>query len=224
MAERKSLLEVVLMPLVLTVVGTVGTYLITEQRQQAAEVQARLDRERADIAALASRQLKILEIFADKIVSEDPAEQTLAIYSTLALDHDLAAKLLPTFAIRDISRDAKLEDIGRKVSSAIVLARVIPDNPAGAISGKWLLHRSNEIGGKAVNDMTILGNPNGDITVIGRDWDGTGRMENGKGYYDWRFQDGRTGRTQLYLDRSGILFGWVEGANINWTFWGIKDI
>lgn len=110
MAE-KSMLEVVLMPLVLAIVGTVGTYLITQQKQQATEAQADLERERANAVALASRQVKVLELFADKIVSDDEGEQTLALFSTLALDPELAAKLLPTFAIKQKNRSDDLKEI-----------------------------------------------------------------------------------------------------------------
>ena len=54
MAERKRWVEVALMPLVVAVVGTLGTYLLTSQQREAAEARAAAD-----------RQIKILEIVAD---------------------------------------------------------------------------------------------------------------------------------------------------------------
>ena len=122
------------MPLVLAIVGTVGTYLITQQQQQAAEAEAAIERQRADASAAASRQVKILDVFADKIVSENEDERALAIYSTLSLDLDLAAKLLPTFLIKEKPSD-RLGNILSSVTQAIILRRVTPPIPCGLSPG-----------------------------------------------------------------------------------------
>ena len=58
MAEKKSILEVVLMPSAIAIVGVLSTLVVTCQQQKSAET-----------LAAADRQVKILEIFADKITS-----------------------------------------------------------------------------------------------------------------------------------------------------------
>ena len=52
MSEPKKWVEVALMPLVIAVVGIMGTYLITNEQREAAEIRADAD-----------RQIKILDIF-----------------------------------------------------------------------------------------------------------------------------------------------------------------
>ena len=82
MAEKKSIIEVVLMPLVVAIVGAVGTLFITSQQHKSAE-----------ILAAADRQVKILEIFADKITSSEESERIFALRLLDTLDNELAAKL-----------------------------------------------------------------------------------------------------------------------------------
>lgn len=82
MPERKRWIEIILMPLVVAAVGIVGTYLITGQ-------QDKNTRERA----AADRQIKILEIFSQKITSRDKAERELALRLLTVVDGDLAARL-----------------------------------------------------------------------------------------------------------------------------------
>lgn len=62
--------------------GTFGTYLITGQHSANALTQANSD-----------RQVKILEIFSEKMTHEDPRQRLLAIKMLAALDPELAAKM-----------------------------------------------------------------------------------------------------------------------------------
>lgn len=93
MNNKKSLIEMVLMPLVIALVGIGGTYLITAQQENSAttmkDAQLESTRELAD----ADRQVKILEIFAEKVASQDQQERILALRLLDVLDPALAGKL-----------------------------------------------------------------------------------------------------------------------------------
>lgn len=60
------------------------------------------------------------------------------------------------------------------------------------------------------------------LIVTGLDWVGKGKISGPNGYYDWEFPDGRMGRTRVFLDSSDMLFGWVKGGRLDWTYWAIK--
>ena len=70
--EQKKWIEIVLMPLVIAVVGILGTYLVTNEQREAADMRAATEREAADIRAATERQLKILDIFANRIRISSP--------------------------------------------------------------------------------------------------------------------------------------------------------
>lgn len=113
MPEQKSWVEIVLMPLVVAFVGILGTHLITSQQQQSVEIKAVED-----------RQIKILEIFAEKITSSDEGERIFALRLLGAVDNDLAAKLAnavsetenkPT-AVRRVAEQVVIEAEARAAS------------------------------------------------------------------------------------------------------------
>ena len=80
--RKKDWVEIFILPLVIACVGTFGTYLITGQQSANALTQANSD-----------RQVKILEIFSEKMTHEDPRQRLLAIKMLAALDPELAAKM-----------------------------------------------------------------------------------------------------------------------------------
>ena len=70
MAEKKNWIEIVLMPVVITLVGIVGTFLITSQHEKNSQ-QARLAQlESARELAEADRQIKIIEICCDSEIEK----------------------------------------------------------------------------------------------------------------------------------------------------------
>ncbi|MBU3949435.1 MAG: hypothetical protein KJ826_14600 [Proteobacteria bacterium] len=87
MAEKKNWTEIFLIPLVLAVVGILGTHFITQQQERNAQAKADSD-----------RQVKILEIFAEKVTSSDEQQRLLALKLLRAVDDDLAAKLASAVA------------------------------------------------------------------------------------------------------------------------------
>ena len=87
MADKKNWIEIILMPIVVAGVGILGTYFITHQQERNAQAKADSD-----------RQVKILEIFAEKVTSPDEGQRLLALKLLRAVDDDLAAKLASAVA------------------------------------------------------------------------------------------------------------------------------
>lgn len=105
MADKKSWIEIGLMPFMVAVVGVVGTLIVTHQQESNAEVKADAD-----------RQIKVLEIFADKISSPKEQERKLALRMLEAVDGELAAKLAAAVAetdtndaVRGVAQDVVIE-------------------------------------------------------------------------------------------------------------------
>ncbi len=115
MAEKKSFMEIVLMPLVVAAVGVMGTYFLTQQQQSNALAKADAD-----------RQVKILEIFAEKITSPDERERILGLRLLEAVDPDLAAKLAHAVAEGE-KEDSKVQQVAYQVArQAEAIARFEP--------------------------------------------------------------------------------------------------
>ena len=111
MAENKNWIEIFLMPLVIAGVGILGTYLITQQQELNAIAKADSD-----------RQIKILEIFAEKITNEDIKQRLLAIKLLRALDDDLAEKLASAVAEAEPDK-SKIKEVATKVAD-VAKARI----------------------------------------------------------------------------------------------------
>jgi len=91
--QKKNWIEVILMPLVVALVGILGTYLITAQQEDNARAKATSD-----------RQVKMLEIFSSKITSEDKKQRLMAINLLGVMDDELAEKLAT--AVEQTEQDA----------------------------------------------------------------------------------------------------------------------
>lgn len=50
------------------------------------------------------------------------------------------------------------------------------------------------------------------------DWTGQGSINGNSGYYTWRFEDGKTGKTTFTVDNAGNLHGQVWGSGVNWGY------
>jgi hypothetical protein len=87
MADSKSWVEIILMPLVVASVGILGTHFLAQQQERNAQAKADSD-----------RQVKILEIFAEKVTSADEGQRLLALKLLRAVDDGLAAKLASAVA------------------------------------------------------------------------------------------------------------------------------
>jgi hypothetical protein len=85
--KGKSWAEIFWIPFVLAVVGILGTFFITKQQEISAQVKADSD-----------RQVKILEIFSEKITSPDENQRVLAVKLLRVIDDDLATKIAEAVA------------------------------------------------------------------------------------------------------------------------------
>jgi hypothetical protein len=70
----------------------------------------------------------------------------------------------------------------------------------------------------AVGSMKIFNQEGASFDVQGSGWSGRGNLTGSDGFYDWRFTDGKTGRTEFSVDARGVLHGHVKGSGINWSY------
>jgi hypothetical protein len=126
MNNKKSFIEVVLMPLVIAIVGIGGTYFLTTQQEKNAETSKTAQLESTRELAEADRQLKILEIFAEKVASQDQQERILALRLLDALDPALAEKLA-TAVLASEPEESEVRKVADEVAQeANAKARFLP--------------------------------------------------------------------------------------------------
>ena len=94
------------------------------------------------------------------------------------------------------------------------------------LTGVYALYNEGNASGKIEGYMRITGQNGARFTVgiasrtgdPGKDWTGSGEVSGNGGYYDWRFDDGKTGRTTFVIDQDGTLHGQVQGSGLNWRY------
>lgn len=91
--NSKSRLDTYLTPLMIAIVGTIGTYFITHHQNQNAKLSMNVQIESSERLAKSAQQLKILEIFSSKITSKNIKEREIAVRILSTLDQDLSQKL-----------------------------------------------------------------------------------------------------------------------------------
>jgi len=91
------------------------------------------------------------------------------------------------------------------------------------ISGIWKCRPTDNPNSSKYNTMKITQSGK-KITVkgIGQEWSGEGKFDGNEGYYDWKFSNGKTGRTKIYIDADGNLFGEVRGQITPWNYIGTR--
>jgi len=94
----KTYVEILITPIVIAVIGIVGTISITNTQvknaSEIAETQIRIQIREAEN----NKKLKALEIFSKQIMSKDPEERRLALGLINILDSELASKMLSYLA------------------------------------------------------------------------------------------------------------------------------
>ena len=93
MEKKKSFWDVFLTPLIIAIVGLLGTFFITRQQIKSAEISMKAQIESSERQAKSAQQVKILEIFSGKITSPNIKEREIAVRILSALDKDLSEKL-----------------------------------------------------------------------------------------------------------------------------------
>jgi hypothetical protein len=70
--------------------------------------------------------------------------------------------------------------------------------------------------------MTIYGQSGNSFSIRGSGWSGTGQINGNSGFYDWRFTNGKSGRTTFTVRSDGTIDGHVEGPagdkGLNWAY------
>lgn len=97
---KKSIWEIMLTPLAVSVVGVVGTWLVTNTQIES-----------SNTLAEAQQKIKIIEIFSDKITERDETERTLAIKVLAAIDPDLGEKIASAIADTNLDVTRKIDGI-----------------------------------------------------------------------------------------------------------------
>jgi hypothetical protein len=95
---KKSFLEIFLTPLVIALVGCLGTYFVTNQQLKSSVLQSKTQLESTERLTKSDQQIKIIEIFSEKITSKDIREREIAVRILSALDPDLGGKLIEAIA------------------------------------------------------------------------------------------------------------------------------
>ena len=115
MSEKKGLLEIVLMPLVVVLVGTVSTHFITAQQHKSAETLAAADRE-----------VKLLEIFSEKMASNEESERIYALKLLGTLDSNLATRLAQTVLENEREQPKVLQTANQIIEEAKARENSLP--------------------------------------------------------------------------------------------------
>lgn len=71
-----------------------------------------------------------------------------------------------------------------------------------------------------ITRMEIFGQKGNTFSVRGvqQDWGGQGKLNGMEGYYDWKFGNGKTGRTTFTVNTDGTIKGHVLGSGIDWVY------
>lgn len=90
------------------------------------------------------------------------------------------------------------------------------------ISGYWVLRPEGQPDMLPVTSQRISVD-GARLLVSGDGWYGEGEFDGRSGYYKWAFTDGRTGRTEIFLDGDGVLHGKVRGSGIDWDYQATRE-
>ena len=151
--ENKTILEIVLMPLVVALIGIIGTYLITSSELKSSENIANAQIESSENIAnaqiessekksKAEQQLKILEIFGDKITSNNIKERLLAVRLLGSVDPELSGKLAKAIS-QDENEDKQVREDAKDVAKNSVSLEI--NNLINKFSGNERLIASNRL-------------------------------------------------------------------------------
>lgn len=100
----------------------------------------------------------------------------------------------------------------------LTLITAAPASYADSLEGDYNLYDDGHTEEGVIGGMTIYNRRGDDFSVRGEGWQAEGRIEGMQGHYDWRFDDGRAGRTTFSLQPDGDLRGHVLGADLDWYY------
>jgi hypothetical protein len=150
MPSDKSLVEIVLMPLAITLVGTIGTYILSRQQIESSNIASRAQIESSENLARSDQQIKVLEIFSEKITSTDVRERELAVRILQSVDPALAEKLATAIA------ETETEDKGvRKLAQQIAQQESEKGNSFAVVGSFPTLDEAMAFASKISNEFTL---------------------------------------------------------------------
>ena len=118
MEKTKSFLEILLTPLAIALVGTVGTILVTNQQIKSAQLSRLTEIESTEKLTKSDQQIKIIEIFSQKITSTEIREREIAVRILSALDPALAEKLITAIA-ENSKEDTAIQNIATNLQEEL---------------------------------------------------------------------------------------------------------
>lgn len=107
--------------------------------------------------------------------------------------------------------------IGLVLLFMVPLSAVTAEN-SDSIAGSYELRRAEEPDGQVVTRMVITAWKGKTFLVRGVGWVGMGQLAGDTGYYDWKFDDGKVGRTTFEVTTDGLLKGHVLGSGLDWWY------
>lgn len=107
--------------------------------------------------------------------------------------------------------------------TGILLSSHTPASAVTPLETTYSLYRIDNRS-RLITTMTIFNQQGNSFRIQGDRWDGTGNINGTQGYYDWRFLDGRTGRTTFTVQSDGSLIGHVQGSGIDWVYIAIPQL
>jgi hypothetical protein len=90
--------------------------------------------------------------------------------------------------------------------------------PAIKLGGRYVLATATnpEVVGRMV--ITDWSKSTFIVRGEGDPWVGFGSINGNTGYYDWKFDDGRKGRTTIIINKDKTFTGHVLGSGLNWKY------
>src|SRR5205814_2210896 len=88
---------------------------------------------------------------------------------------------------------------------------------ANKFNGIYFLYPKDTSNEEPIAKMAITGRGDEGFSVrgLGQAWSGEGRIDDGKGFYNWIFENGDSGKTTLTINTDGTLHGHVVGSSLN---------
>jgi hypothetical protein len=118
-------------------------------------------------------------------------------------------------------RSSPRQDTRPSRQESTATAPEAPVPVAQNVEGTYDLYDVGKPSVGVVNRMTIYNQSGSSFSILGDGWMGTGWVSGGNGYYDWRFSDGRRGRTTISVRSDGTIDGRVQGPGdkeLNWSY------
>ncbi len=128
MPREKSCIEIVLMPLMVALVGIGGTYFIAKEQGRSADTAREAQLASTRELATADRQIRLLEVFAERITSTDENQRIAVLRLLREVDPELAERLANAVSeaepeeseVRRVAEEVAEEAAARGYSFAVV--------------------------------------------------------------------------------------------------------